>query len=155
MYLPAASVVFLLLDETGSSSRLTLHCSASIEGLDALGAAQSLIPSMSAVSDCVCTQINVIYTARFFPDEDSAGPGEPRAALLWSCEGDDQYAATVLPGINEELIQQPPDGDGISIDTNDTNVKALTDAIKTGIWCNPFGYDINILEAAYIQNRDR
>lgn len=155
MYLPAATVTFLMRDETGSTSRLSLRCAPTVEGSAALDAGRALLPYLAAISGCVCDQITVSYFANLVPDADATGPHSPRGVFLWSCDAPEQYKAVPLPGVRSDLVAQPPAGDGITIDTSNPAVADFITAVRTGIWCNPFGYDILRLEAAYLQNRDK
>jgi hypothetical protein len=65
-----------------------------------------------------------------------------------------QYAIIEVPGISESMLIDTGIGADLIIDLENPAVEAFVEQLISGPWCNPFGYQLVEIQAAFLQVRD-
>lgn len=153
MQLPRLELSFV----DGSSSvavvRFTIKTLATVSEIE--GAATGMVAALSALTDAVFFQQEIIYTA--VPEVGEIGAlGSDKfrtGVFIFDCVEPDTVALVEVPAIKDDLLVTSGPGTGVLIDVAHADVLAFVDVLITNGATNPFAVAIDILSAAYRQSR--
>lgn len=144
-------LIFYWRDATGSEStvRLSLPVGSSVATI--ASAAASLRPLLESLSDAAIVKQDIAYTWRDLspPDPSTRLVGES-GAFIFDTGVLNQVTIIVLPAASADLFVTSGPLAGIDIDLAQSDVAAFIAAINSGLWVNPFGYDLVECVAAYL-----
>jgi hypothetical protein len=149
-------IEYTLRDDSSSTTVRRFHIARGTQIDAGLSAATSLRGPVAALSGCVFLDQAVVY------ESVEPRPAAPLAGVMagqvgtfvYSCAEPGEYAIVLVPGIRDEVLLAEGPQAGIAINTEHPAVLALTAAL-TAAWCNPFGFAILSLEAAFLQQQVR
>lgn len=121
---------------------------------DIESAAATIRSLIAGCSDAVFVRQSVVFSAVESPRPDAIGGAESSrvGSLIFSCDTDELYIAEIH-GLKDEFLVTTGPGAGILIDQTNTTIASLVDELISGIWSNPFAFDLAELESAYLQIR--
>lgn len=144
---PTASLVYSLVDETGSNSTFSLDVPEATLADVALTAAAALRPLIEACTDCEVVAYNLTYSSRnTTPAPAGGGSRVERKGVLQFLTAAGKVATYQLPGIIDAAVL--PDG---RIDDDNLAIAALAGAIiaADAIFTDSNGQGLDSLYAAY------
>lgn len=154
--LPYVQVTFLWRDGTGSETTTVRYLPAATPSATAQARAAALGARMQAVSGCALLGYELLWRHDQDLPADPTTPDNPHGVFFFTTDTDWQFFSLAVPGLFPALLLPPatPGEEPIEIDQAAPAVASLIGELLTGGWCNPFGYDLAELGAAYIQVRE-
>jgi hypothetical protein len=149
-----AQLTFSLVDSSDSIGNMSVWLADGVD-LDAAVAAGATFRGLVApCTDAVFVRQSVVYSAVVSPRPIApTGADSSRVGgLIFSCDTG-ELDIIELHGIKDEMLMTTGPGAGLLIDRTNTAIVALVNELISGLWCNPFGYDVLALESAYLQIR--
>lgn len=150
-------VSLTLADETGSASKMRFWSKNGLEAATVMGAADNIRLLLSSLSSAVCTRQSVTYP--YFNEAPApAVPGvevEKVGVFVFTSATDGQYVIVEVPGILDECIVQDGWNAGLQIDETNVSVIAFVEAITSGLYCTPFGYETLSLVGTIVERRSK
>lgn len=133
---------------------MSLWVKTGVDLSDIESGAGSIRSRIAACSDSVIVRQSIVLSAVESPRPDAVGGAgvERVGALIFSCDSDELCLAEIR-GIKDEFLVTTGPGAGILIDQTNATIADLVAEITSGIWSNPFAFDISTLESAYLQIR--
>jgi hypothetical protein len=145
--LPVAEVVFTAVDGSGSSTTFRTYVRSALSHTAALQAAAQLRGRLSAISGCCIVRVDVIYRDPYLVDE--VGELQPSALFIFDC-GPGQHAQIPVYGLLPDLVDLV---DPFIVNVSAPPISAFVDELTSGIWCNPFAYDLQHCIEGIVQIR--
>lgn len=149
--MPGWSITFV--DETGSSATMRGSFAPGTSAGAALAAVTTIAGAAAAISGCIPVRVSVSYRIAYLPI--SAPGGEDRTAdqgvFIFQADDADNLMIVSVAGISRSKLRTEGCFAGEQINLEDSDVAALTDAISSGIWTDPFGADITAAKVAYLR----
>jgi len=152
---PSAVVELVWQDASGSTSAVTMHApsSATVDDIDASASALASIIVPLTGATLIRQRIRYISV----PDEPVSASGGASilrtGVFFFDTDDDAPLAVSLVKAIKDSLIVDNGFGDGVLIDTEDSDVIAFVNAVIDGGYTNVFGDDIVGLATAYLQSR--
>lgn len=114
-----------------------------------------LAARVGALSQAVVFRYSIVYRSVEDPRPEPAFGSQVARAGVFVFAGSepDTYAVLSVPSIRTDVLMTEGPGAGVLIDLEHPAVIAFQDAIINGIYCNPFGVNLAVLETAYLQWR--
>jgi hypothetical protein len=144
---PAASLTFVMLDETGSKGNLSFDVPESTLMDAAMTAAAALRPLIEAITDCSVLSYSLTYSSfDDAPPAPAAGSRVERKGVFQFRTAAGKKVTYQVPGIIETAVLQSG-----RIDDDDLAIAAFTGALTAldAIFCDSNGSDLRSLAAAY------
>jgi hypothetical protein len=148
------TVRLFLRDETESRSQMAMHVRAGITPTAGYSAAASLRGAVAGLSGCVAERQQIEFRVEELEPAPS-GPthAEIAGVLVFTTSEPDQYAIVAIPAIRPDLVLITGTGAGVELNTQAPAIVNLVDELTSGRWCNPWGYQLAELAAAFVQIR--
>lgn len=126
-----------------------------MEHVPAQAAAAGLRGVLDALTACTLVRQSVTYQlVETIAPTPAAGALASRVGVfIFTTSAADQYAVVEVPGLLDSFLQTTGPGAGLLINQIAPAVQALVVQLLAGVWCNPFGYQLVALEAAFLQIR--
>lgn len=148
-------VIYTARDGSGSSGLIRFHIRAGIEAVAAHAGATQRRGLIAPLTGCTLERQSVSYSRT------ESAPGTPVAGILARSVGvfifdtatPAQFAVVKIPGLLPELLMTTGYAAGIDIDQQHPAIVALVEHLQVSSYCNPFGYQLGNLIAAYMQDR--
>jgi hypothetical protein len=144
-----------LEDSSGSAAGVQAWIRSGSTVAQAEGALITFTNVVGALSAAAIVSRHVVFRAAMSPRPDPPGfaLGAGQGVFIFSCGIPDRYAIVAVPAIRADFLIIGGPGDRILIDLTAPAVVAFVDELITGGWCNPFGYQLESLLAAFYQWR--
>lgn len=144
---PSASLTFVLQDETGSRSNLSLDVPQTTLMDAAMTAAAALRPLIEAITDCAVLSYSLAYSAfDDAPPAATAGSRVERKGVFQFRTSAGKKVAYQVPGIIDAAVMSSG-----RVDDDNLAVAAFTAALTAvdAVFCDSNGADLRSLAAAY------
>lgn len=147
---------FQVIDDSDSLATQRFHVRRGTPVSAAHSSAANLRARMGGCSGCAyLIQDYVLPGVELFPPDPLDGSDVRRCGVfVFGTASADQFGIVVVPGLRAELVKVEGRGAGVELRQDDPAVAGLIAELISGRWCNPFGYVLTTLEAAYAQVRD-
>ena len=155
MLKPSAVVELVMQDASGSTSAITLSApsSATVDDIDASATALASIIVPLSGATLIKQRIRYISVSDE-PVSASGGASVLRTGAFFFDTADGApLAIALVKAIKDSLIVDSGFGDGVLIDTEDSDIVTFVNALIDGGYTNVFGDDIVGLATAYLQSR--
>lgn len=121
----------------------------------AIAAVNSIAIAASAITGCVPVRTSVSYRLAVLPvpapvSDDSV---LDQGVFIFNTTDGDNLTVFALAGISRTTLRSDGCFADEQINLDDSGVAALTDAISSGIWTDPFGADITAVKIAYLRHK--
>ena len=153
MQLPQLRVTWL--DGSGSTAecRFTINGMLSVATIE--GAATGLVAALSAMTDAVFMQQEIVYTA--VPSSGAFGTitGDVlrNGVFIFQDDGSEDIGLVEVPGIKDDLLETSGWGAGVLIIQSDSRVLDFVSVLHDNNCSNPFAVALGELAMAYRQSR--
>ena len=138
-------------DETGSSSTIRGWLRPGLTAAAALSAVAGLVDVLAPITGCVITRYAISFQVKESP---SFGPLRSDSIrdlgrfVFKLADPPATFDSFTIP-VTEDVFVTVGCRAGLDIDQSLPGVSDLTGAISGGLWCDPFGADLDALCAAY------
>ena len=149
------TIELILMDSTGSTAVVSIHCDAgsTVEEIDA--AASALASIVLSITGCVLVRQRIQYKFVVdIPTSAAIGSSIKRCGvfIFEDASGDNQELVQ-LPGIISDVLHTSGPGTGILIELFDSRVVAFLEALSDAGDVNPFAVECGSIVTAYRQSR--
>ena len=155
MLRPTATIELIYTDETGSTSAVQVNVpvSSTITILDAN--ATALASLIAPITDAVLTKVRYKFKAVLDGDISDAGSNPIAVAgVIFMADVDETHIGLInIPAIKDILIQSSGNGAGVLLDTGNTLLTDLVEALAEINVSTPMGDALDHLLTAYRQSR--
>lgn len=149
-----SQLTFSVLDGSGSIGNMSLWLADGAELGTAITAADTFRGLVGPCTGAVFTRQAVVYRAVEVPRPSAAeGSDATRVGVFIFSTASEEFAIVEIAGILESTLMTTGDGAGLLLDTSNADIAALVAQLLSGLWSNPFGYQLLALEAAFVQIR--
>lgn len=140
-------------DSTDTSAVMAFHVRSGVEAVAAHTGIAGMRGLFVPITGCVPVRQAVTYSSLNGerPDPDVGIEAWREGVFIFDTVEPGQYAVLRIPGLLPSLLVTTGCGAGLDIDQTRPAVAALVEALLTGDWCNPWGYALLSLRAAYMQ----
>jgi hypothetical protein len=141
-------------DETGSYGTLRFHLPDSTTRDSGIAAATDFRPIIEGITSCTIERQSLVFVWQIDSPAAGAGVATRTGVFVFSTSEPDQFAVVAVPGIRESVLIDSGIGAGLVIDLEHPDVESFVDALISDLWCNPFGFQLVEVQAAFMQIRD-
>lgn len=143
------------LDGSGSTAETRITIGSSLPVATIESAATTLVAALSAMTDAVFTQQEIVYN--FVPPHGLSGAlGSDvlrNGVFIFQDSGSTDVGLVEVPAIKDDLLETVGAGAGVLIIQSDSRVLALVAELVDAGATNPFAVVLGALVAAYRQSR--
>lgn len=148
-------IIYTVRDGTDTSGLVKFHARAGVEAAAAHAGATQRRGLLAAVTGCVLVRQSVSYSRiESAPAAPLVGALAPFVGVfVFDTATAGQFAVLTVPGLLPALLMTTGCAAGLDVDRTQPAIVALVEHLQSGSFCNPWGYQLGDLVAAYMQER--